>query len=165
MRRQIKKSFDPDETSGGIGSGAEAMQKPFKSEQDIGQAGHSDHQNQPKPVPGNARAASGSSDLIGKSIPSEVGSSGPSAAPGRAGATGATGEAMWPVAPLPRSADAQQVSAYIFDLAVPLRNVASRAGLDFLAYLLDMVAEEADGLSRKATSPASRRSVSGGGAG
>ncbi|MFV2091999.1 MAG: hypothetical protein ACC634_02835 [Hyphomicrobiales bacterium] len=71
----------------------------------------------------------------------------------------------WPTGPLPASADAQQVSAYIFDLAVPLRNVASRAGLDFLAYLLDMVAEEADGLSRKAANPSSRRSVSSGGAG
>jgi len=61
-------------------------------------------------------------------------------------------------------ADARQASAYILDIAVPLRNVASRAGLDFLAYLLDMVAEEADGQSRNTEKAitqqsATRRSV------
>ncbi|MHA1545119.1 MAG: hypothetical protein ACTSUY_01675, partial [Alphaproteobacteria bacterium] len=46
-------------------------------------------------------------------------------------------------------ADPQQVSAYVLDMTLALRNVASNAGLDFLAYLLDMAAEESLDLSRR----------------
>lgn len=37
-------------------------------------------------------------------------------------------------------------AAYILEMSLVLRNVANDSGLNFLAYLLDMAAEEADGL-------------------
>jgi len=39
-------------------------------------------------------------------------------------------------------------AAYILEMTLALRNAANDSGLDFLAYLLDMAAEEADGLVR-----------------
>lgn len=44
------------------------------------------------------------------------------------------------------SANPQETAAYILEMSLALRNVANDSGLDFLAYLLDMAAEEADGL-------------------
>jgi len=41
-----------------------------------------------------------------------------------------------------------ETATYILEMTLALRNVASDSGLDFLAYLLDMAAEEADGLVR-----------------
>lgn len=40
---------------------------------------------------------------------------------------------------------AAETAAYIVELALSLRDLAGGVGLDFLAYLLDMAAEEANG--------------------
>lgn len=74
--------------------------------------------------------------------PSAAPGDGPS--PGKAG-PGASGsdDALLDVS------DPQQVAAYVLDMTLALRNVASNSGMDFLAYLLDMAAEESLALSRR----------------
>ncbi len=42
----------------------------------------------------------------------------------------------------------RETAAYILEMTLALRDVASETKLDFLAYLLDMAAEEADGMLR-----------------
>jgi len=50
-------------------------------------------------------------------------------------------------------------AAYILEMTLALRDIASESKLDFLAYLLDMAAEEADGhLRAKVQAPAARAS-------
>lgn len=46
-----------------------------------------------------------------------------------------------------------QAAAYVQDMSLVLRNIANDAGLDFLAYLLDMAAEEAEVQKRAHAEP------------
>jgi len=48
----------------------------------------------------------------------------------------------------PGDPSSDEVAAYILDMSLVLRNSANEAGLVFLAYLLDMAAEEADARRR-----------------
>ena len=51
--------------------------------------------------------------------------------------------------PRTNAAKQQDTAAYVLDMTLALRNIANDSGLDFLAYLLDMAAEEADGVVRR----------------
>ena len=51
-----------------------------------------------------------------------------------------------------------EAADYILEMSLTLRNIANDSGLEFLAYLLDMAAEEADGLSSEKTAAASPKS-------
>ena len=54
-----------------------------------------------------------------------------------------------PASPLPPDGpSSREAAAYILDMSLTLRNIANDSGLVFLAYLLDMAAEEADARSR-----------------
>lgn len=50
-----------------------------------------------------------------------------------------------PPRPLPEGApSSEEAAGYIMEMSLTLRNLANDTGLEFLAYLLDMAAEEAD---------------------
>ena len=59
----------------------------------------------------------------------------------------AEGEVVRP--PSAVGSDPREVAAYIADVSLEMRNMAKRANLAFLAYLLEMVFQEAFDLSQR----------------